>query len=267
MRSILPFLLCITPKHGYGKQIHRGFTKSFKYQPSNLHQQQYLQQLRDPTSSICVGIGPAGTGKTMLACLAAIEALQRGNIQKIIFTRPSYPVQGETLGFLPGDIDHKMKPWIQPMMDVFLEHYSSEEITYMQRKEILETVPLAFMRGRTFKHTYILADEIQNTTPEQVLMLTTRLGEHSTMVITGDLEQSDLGPNNGLQDFLQRIQTPSSFPPGISLTQFEKSDVLRSPIVNTILSLYAKPSNRPSFPEHSHENYEISTLEPLFRKI
>lgn len=235
MRLFFPLLFSFSSKYVHGKQMNHAKVTTRSYHPSNTHQLQYFQYLQDPSYPICLGVGPAGTGKTMFACLAAIDALNSGKIKKIVLTRSILPVQGEELGFLPGDIHGKMKPWIQPIFDVFLEHYDVDEVAYMIRKEIIEIAPLAFMRGRTFKHSYIIADEIQNTTPEQVFMLATRLGENAKLIITGDLDQSDLGPKNGLQDFLQRLKTPTD---GISLTQFHESDVLRSPIVKTVLQLY-----------------------------
>ena len=171
--------------------------------PKSYNQEQYLKYLKDPSVKILFVVGPAGSGKTYLACNEAIQLLKNGFINKIILTRPLVPVE-EDIGFLPGNIIKKMDPWTKPIIDIFEEKYSKQEIEKLIHNNIIEISPLAFMRGRTFKNAYIIADEMQNSSPNQMLMLTTRIGENSKMIITGDLKQSDKPDISGLNDFLQK---------------------------------------------------------------
>jgi phosphate starvation-inducible PhoH-like protein len=207
--------------------------------PKNLNQENYLLKLNDSQKMIVFAIGPAGTGKTMLAVQWAIEQLQHGDIRKIIITRPAVSVDEEH-GFLPGTLNEKMEPWTKPIMDVFLENYSSVEIEMMIKEGIIEISPLAYMRGRTFKDAVIIADECQLCTSSQMKMLLTRIGEKSKLVITGDLEQSDRGEDNGLRDFL--VRTTSIVMTRISIVQFEKTDIERHPVVQEVLDIYDKKS-------------------------
>ena len=235
--------------------------------PRGEKQQEYFGFLENIENAIVLGVGPAGTGKTMFACHRAIAEISAGLKQKIILTRPMIAVDDEELGFLPGDINAKMAPWVRPFMDIFLEYYSQTEIDRMIQERVIEISPLAYMRGRTFRDAFIIADEMQNSSPSQMLMLITRIGEGSRMVITGDLNQSDragtcgasgatLGgggaASNGLADFLQRLnshnQKKSAGGAGagngaewcshIQLVRFRNTDVERSPIVKLILRLY-----------------------------
>ena len=185
---------------------------------------------------IVVGIGPAGCGKTLLACQSAVEALVSGSVDKIVMTRPLVSVD-EELGFLPGTMENKMGPWVRPIFDILSGLYTGAEIKKMMEDDVLEISPLAYMRGRTFKRVFLIADEMQNSTPNQMLMLLTRIGEGSRLVITGDLLQSDLvGMKNGLQDFYGRMKGRKL--EGLHLVEFDKGDVKRSSLVSTILSLY-----------------------------
>ena len=154
------------------------------------NQQTYLQKLQDETKSIVLAIGPAGTGKTMLAVQNGIKQFQEGLVDKIIVTRPAVSVD-EDLGFLPGTLNEKMAPWTRPIFDVLGEYYQTKDIAKMLEEGVIEISPLAYMRGRTFKNAYIIADEMQNATVNQMKMLLTRLGEGSKMVVTGDLAQAD----------------------------------------------------------------------------
>ena len=181
------------------------------YKPKTTNQELYVKYLNDPTTKILFAVGPAGTGKTMLACNQAIKELKSGNIQKIVITRPVVPVEEEEIGFLPGNINKKMDPWTRPIFDIFYEFYQKKDVEAMLYNNVIEISPLAFMRGRTFKHSYIIADEMQNSSPNQMLMLTTRIGEGSKMVITGDLKQSDRGINSGLQDFINKYKTYTNY--------------------------------------------------------
>ena len=181
-------------------------------------------------------IGPAGTGKTFLACCRGIEKLKENKIDKIIITRPIVSVEEENIGFLPGNIEKKMDPWIRPIYDVFLNYYSKKELNDLILNNKIEISPLGFMRGRTFKESLIIADEMQNSTPNQMLMLLTRLGINSKIVITGDLQQSDLKEKNGLQDLL--IKMNNKIPDNFYLIKMDQSDVQRSNIVSQVLNLY-----------------------------
>ena len=204
--------------------------------PKNLNQENYLFKLQDPNKKIIFAIGPAGTGKTMLAVQWAVDQLQKGEIDRIIITRPAVSVDEEH-GFLPGDLNEKMAPWTKPIFDVIGESYNQREINRMVEEGVIETSPLAYMRGRTFKNAVVIADEMQNTTPSQMKMLLTRLGEGSKMVVTGDLNQADRPKENGLLDFMKLF---SGFQGRqfVDLCQFEITDVERHPAVKEILSIY-----------------------------
>lgn len=209
--------------------------------PRNQRQKEYVAMLQDEDISIVFAVGPAGTGKTMLAVQNGIKLFQEGLIDKIIVTRPAVSVD-EELGFLPGTLNEKMAPWIIPILDVFGEYYHQTDIKRMLADGDLEVAPFAMMRGRTFKHAYIIADETQGCTPNQMKMLLTRIGEGSKMVITGDLDQADRGDNNGLKEFLdlysKYVTTATSSK--IQFTEFSKKDIERHPVVTEILSIYEK---------------------------
>lgn len=205
--------------------------------PKTANQASYVELMRDDKVDIIVAIGPAGTGKTMLACYAAVESLRLGKIGKIVITRPVVSVD-EEIGFLPGNVESKMDPWTRPVFDVLRETYTAKEIDQMLEEGVLEIVPLGFMRGRTFKDAWIVADEMQNSTPTQMLMLATRIGEGSKMVITGDLNQSDRPGPNGLHEIYGKIQSSSS-QEYIKSIVLESEDVQRSRAAKAILNLYA----------------------------
>jgi len=206
--------------------------------------------------------------------------LKSGNIQKIILTRPAVPVEEEELGFLPGNINKKMEPWTRPIFDIFYEFYNKKDVETMLCNNVIEISPLAFMRGRTFKHSYIIADEMQNSSPNQMLMLTTRIGEGSKMVITGDLKQSDRGVNSGLQDFINKHKTYINYLNrignetriGIDIIELSKSDIERSKVINKLLDIYefnensiAKKVETPqSSPEQTHTVKEVS--QPIIKR-
>jgi phosphate starvation-inducible PhoH-like protein len=208
------------------------------YQPRSDNQKKYVEYINDPKIDIVFGTGPAGTGKTLFACIKAIDELKQGNIDKIILTRPVVTVE-EEIGFLPGNMATKMDPWIRPIIDIFSEYYSKTDIDAMIRSETIEISPLGFMRGRTFKRSFIIADEMQNSSPNQMFMLTTRIGMRTKMIVTGDLNQSDKGQQNGLYDILTKIKRANSFGvDDIRLVEFKEADIERSPIVRTIMGLY-----------------------------
>lgn len=206
--------------------------------PKSLNQEKYIVALLDDETDVVVVSGPAGTGKTYLAMLAAIKALRSGECQKIILTRPAVSVDDEKHGFLPGDLNAKMEPWTRPLLDVLQEYYTVKEIHEMLAEQIIEIAPLAFCRGRNFKHSWIVLDESQNATPSQLKMIMTRLGEGSKLVITGDIEQTDRKTaQNGLMDLTERLTQYKV--PGLSVCKFDVKDVQRHRIIEHVLKLYS----------------------------
>ena len=206
--------------------------------PRNLNQETYIEKLLNPSNVIVFGIGPAGTGKTMLAVLAAIKEYKEGTVDRIVVTRPAVGVDDEKHGFLPGDLNSKMEPWTRPIFDVIQEYYSPNEVKKMLEEGVIEISPLAFMRGRTFKKAYIIADEMQNATPNQMKMLLTRIGDDSRMVVTGDIQQTDRREaQNGLIDFGRLFEqfANSQF---IRMVNFTHGDIERHPAVSEVLSIY-----------------------------
>jgi len=204
--------------------------------PRNLAQETYLELLKNPRKYIVFAIGPAGTGKTMLGVQMAIKLYQEGVISKIIITRPAVSVDEEH-GFLPGTLNQKMEPWTRPIMDVFEEYYHPKEIAAMLEDNVIEISPLAYMRGRTFKNAFVVADEMQNATPSQMKMLLTRLGTNSRMVVTGDLNQADRPRENGLLEFCNLYGQGGEYRM-IAMARFETRDVERHPVVKEVLSIY-----------------------------
>ena len=208
--------------------------------PKSLNQEHYIELLTDQTKHIVFATGPAGTGKTMLAMLAGIKAFKEGQVSKLILTRPAVGVDDERHGFLPGNINAKMEPWTKPLFDVIQEYYNPREVARMLEEQAIEISPLAFMRGRTFKGSWVVADEMQNATPGQIKMLLTRLGEGSKIVVTGDTRQADRSDSdNGLLDFkglVERYQQ-SKYVAGV---EFERKDIARHPAVKEILDIYGE---------------------------
>ena len=204
----------------------------------NANQKLYLQKLYAETTSIVLAIGPAGTGKTMLAVQYGIKLFQEGKVDRIVVTRPAVSVD-EDLGFLPGDLNEKMAPWTRPIFDVLGEYYQKKEIASMLEEGTIEISPLAYMRGRTFKNAYIVADEMQNATVNQMKMLLTRLGEGSKMVVTGDLAQADRLSDNGLIDFCNLIEK-QEYLEHIDIIKFEAHDIERHNAVKEVLAVYGE---------------------------
>jgi phosphate starvation-inducible protein PhoH and related proteins len=204
--------------------------------PKNASQAKYMYALNNINNKIIIATGPAGTGKTLFATEFGLKQFLFTKYEKIIFTRPAVSVD-EDLGYLPGTLEEKMAPWIRPIYDILYKFFSVAEVTYMIHEKKIEIAPLAYMRGRTFKNTWIIADEMQNSTKNQMKMLLTRLGENSRMVITGDLDQHDrTGEINGLQDFLEKFRGCRSN--SISSIEFEVGDIEREQVVKEILDIY-----------------------------
>ena len=213
-----------------------------QYKPKTPNQEQYLQYLNDKSSHIVLGVGPAGSGKTLFACVTAVKELIAGNVHKIILTRPMVSVEEEEIGFLPGNLINKMEPWTRPIFDILLEHYQQKDLNLMLSSGVIEISPLAYMRGRTFKKCFIIADEMQNSTPNQMLMLTTRLGDKTKLVITGDLKQSDRSVSNGLIDIMNKVKFYNNIvdcsSQSIRIIEMNHADVKRSEIVSHVLDIY-----------------------------
>lgn len=206
--------------------------------PKNLKQTLYFNILNDLSLNYVFATGPAGCGKTLIAVEKGIEFFQKKMYNKIIITRPAVSVDEEH-GFLPGTLEEKMDPWVKPILDVFKEHFSRDYIELLLKSEKLEISPLAYMRGRTFKNAWIIADEMQNATVNQMKLLLTRLGERSKMVITGDLNQHDQKfINNGLIDFINKLNTHQS--DYIKTVNFTVDEIERHPAIKDILRIYGE---------------------------
>jgi phosphate starvation-inducible PhoH-like protein len=196
--------------------------------PRTINQTNYVKKLMLMSKPVMIACGPAGCGKTLLACQVASDYLRSNKIDKIVITRPVVSAD-EELGFLPGKLEKKMEPWIKPMFEIFEKERVQKSV---------EIVPLAYMRGRSFHNSFIIADEMQNSTMNQMKMVLTRVGEHSKMVITGDKEQSDLSSNNGLNDILYRMHGREFN--YIDFIEMTNEDIQRSPAIIEILNLYSK---------------------------
>jgi phosphate starvation-inducible PhoH-like protein len=203
--------------------------------PRNKHQESYMLKLLDHEKDIVFGIGPAGTGKTILAVQVAVKMFKEGHVDKIIVTRPAVSAD-EDLGFLPGTLEQKMAPWTRPIFDVLREYFNAKELEGMVEEGVLEIAPLAYMRGRTFKRSYIIADEMQNATQNQMKMLLTRLGDGSKMAVTGDLNQADRLKDNGLIDFTRLMETARAS--HLDIVQFAQGDIERHQAVKEVLEVY-----------------------------
>jgi len=196
-------------------------------------QRNYVEAIQK--HDVVFGIGPAGTGKTYLAVAMAVAALKKEQVARIILTRPAVEA-GEALGFLPGDLQEKITPYLRPLYDALRDMLEAEEIERLVARQIIEIAPLAYMRGRTLSNAFVILDEAQNTTTEQMFMLLTRMGPNSKCVVTGDVTQIDLPPNkrSGLVEALQALKST----PGIALVYFTERDVVRHELVRAIISAY-----------------------------
>ena len=208
-------------------------TRKGRINPRGANQKRYVQRILQ--SDISFGVGPAGTGKTYLAVAAAVDMLERNEIQRILLVRPAVEA-GEKLGFLPGDLTQKIDPYLRPLYDALYEMLGFEKVAKLIERQIIEVAPLAYMRGRTLNHSFVILDEAQNTTPEQMKMFLTRLGFGSRAVITGDITQVDLprGQRSGLAHALRVLENI----PEIHITHFHSRDVVRHQLVQKIVEAY-----------------------------
>jgi phosphate starvation-inducible PhoH-like protein len=201
--------------------------------PRSAMQARYMRMLHE--KELVFGLGPAGTGKTYLAVAVAVAMLTRGSVDRIVLSRPAVEA-GERLGFLPGDLREKVDPYLRPLYDALYDMMPAEQVMKRMSSGDIEIAPLAFMRGRTLAHSFVILDEAQNTTPMQMKMFLTRLGENSRMAVTGDLSQVDLpaGQKSGLRDALEAVEDV----PGIGVTRFSEVDVVRHQLVAKIVAAY-----------------------------
>ena len=205
------------------------------FAPRTLTQKAFLTLLNAPSVPVVFASGPAGTGKTLLACTVGAQQLALGKVQRLIVTRPAVSVD-EQHGYLPGTLDQKMDPWTRPVFDSLRRFYRPRDIEKLREEGVVEVCPLAYMRGRTFEDSWIIADEMQNSTPSQMRMVLTRIGEGSKLVVTGDPAQHDRGyDQNGLIDFLTRLGSSSE---SIQHIQFSDEDIIRHPVIKEILEVY-----------------------------
>jgi len=244
----------ISPKE---KQI---FENKFS-KPRNKSQTIYCRELIKKNKKVVIATGSAGTGKTLFAIEYAIKNFLLGNYDKLIFTRPLVCVD-EDIGYLPGDINQKLDPWVKPIFDIIHNFMSPSETQSYITEKVFEIAPLGFMRGRTFKNSCIIADEMQNSTTSQMKMLLTRIGEKSKIIITGDLEQTDMkyGQTNGLDDFLDKLNKRRS--DSISSIEFGNDDIQREEVVKEILEIYSHEDIPASYKgENSSENSTTDSLD------
>lgn len=201
--------------------------------PKNINQKNYLKAVLE--NDVVFGVGPAGTGKTYLAVAAALKLLREKRVERVVLTRPAVEA-GEALGFLPGDLQEKLLPYLRPLYDAMNDMLGAEETLALVERQIVEIAPLAYMRGRTLSNAFVILDEAQNTSHEQMMMFLTRLGENSKMAITGDITQIDLPRNkkSGLVDALETLDGVD----GVKIFSFDASDVIRHPLVTKIVEAY-----------------------------
>lgn len=209
-----------------------------RIKPRTEGQAKYLETIRQHDMTFC--IGPAGCGKTYLAVATAVEALKSHRVKKIVLVRPAVEA-GESLGYLPGDMQAKLNPYLRPLLDAIGEMIDYDQAKYLMEQEIIEVIPLAYMRGRTLNQAFIILDEAQNTTLGQMKMFLTRMGEGSKVVVSGDISQVDLpaGVTSGLRDAVQRLQSIR----GIGFTRLNETDIVRHALVQRIVMAYDSPGH------------------------
>lgn len=200
--------------------------------PRSKNQKEYLQSFDE--SPVTFGIGPAGTGKTFLACFAAAQWLAQNKVKRVVLVRPVVEA-GESLGYLPGDVDEKLAPYIQPLNDALCDMIGAQKARDYVRDKIISVVPLAYMRGRTLNNSFVILDEAQNTTKKQMHMFLTRMGHNSCFVVNGDMTQTDLeNQESGLQDAHARLRHCK----GVKFIKFDRNDIVRHPVVQNIVDAY-----------------------------
>ena len=204
--------------------------------PNTPGQIRYVEVLKKHAKPVVIAMGPAGSGKTLFACQEAVERLSRKHVDRIVLTRPLVSAD-EELGYLPGSMEQKMDPWTRPMFDILHGYYSSSKVKQMVKNQIIEISPLAYMRGRTFDDCFVIADEMQNSTANQMKMLLTRVGEGTKLVVTGDIDQCDIKYGlGGLSDLVPRLEGKEL--EYLEHVVLEKQDVQRHPVVKEILDIY-----------------------------
>lgn len=211
------------------RKVHSSITHTYRTR----NQEIYVKALRNPEKPIVIAVGPAGSGKTFLACNEGLQHLLDNNVRNMVITRPTRAVD-EELGFLPGNINKKLAPWVQPIYDS-LKKTDTDSNKKLRVKDKIEIAPLGYMRGRTFDSSWIIADEMQNATPAQTKMLLTRLGEGSKLVVTGDLQQQDIH-YSGLQDFLDKLQMYDA--KYIEYVELDGEDIIRHEAVKEVINIY-----------------------------
>ena len=207
--------------------------------PRNTAQETYIDHLFNDDKRIVFAIGPAGTGKSYLGVLRAIKALKDKEVEKLIIVRPAVGAEGENHGFLPGDLNQKLGPWLQPLIDVFEEYYNKVDFQKMVEDGVIEFASLMYLRGRSFKNSIVILDEAQNSLPSQMKLLLTRIGENTRAFVTGDLDQTDHRKQvNGLSDFIERLRNSNSDMIGVA--EFQHKHIERDPIVAEVLKIYGE---------------------------
>ena len=210
-----------------------------EYKPLSKNQYNYCNELEDKEKKIVLVTGSSGTGKTLFATCVGVKKLEKKYFDKIIITRPVVNVEND-IGFLPGNLNNKMDPWTRPIFDILFEHFEYTDIERKLRDKVIEIVPLGYMRGRTFKNSYIIADEMQNCNENEILSLLTRLDENSKLIITGDLEQKDVNFKSGLEIFLEKLEIFNKYKNenSICYIKFNNDDIFRSKIVKKVLEIF-----------------------------
>ncbi|MEL6431789.1 MAG: PhoH family protein [Planctomycetota bacterium] len=238
-RTAAPTGATVTPGTGPTYRGDRPAVVRFRpraVEPRSENQRRYLEAIEK--NDLVFGLGAAGTGKTYLAVSAAVQRLRKGRVRRIIVTRPVVEA-GEHLGFLPGDLQQKLNPYLRPIYDALRDMIEPDDLARLEEAGVIEIAPLAYMRGRTLSNAFVILDEGQNTTASQMKMFLTRLGEGSSMVVTGDPSQNDLprSTRSGLVDAVRRMRGFE----GVGITEFDSSDVVRHPLVARIVRAYEKP--------------------------
>ena len=226
------------------------------YIPKTKNQQLYVNYLQEHNKKLIIANGPAGCGKTLFACKEAIKLFEKRKIEKIILTRPTVHIDEEAFGFLPGTLNEKMDPWLKPFFDVFLYYYNQKEIDNLLYNNNIEICPITYMRGRTFHNSFVISDEMQNSSPHQMKTLLTRMGENSKLIILGDTSQSDLTFKNGLEDILNKLKIYNS--KIITHIYFNNTDVMRSKLTKEILRIYDNDENNKLIGKYNISYEDIS---------